>query len=473
MARTDHDTEQRLRDEAARHGQSHLFRFWDMLTSARRQFLLEQIAEIDFEEIGRLAAAARERESSGDVDRPFEPAPFVALEEGPIAARAADAFREGERALRAGRLAVLVVAGGQGTRLGFPGPKGTFPIGPVSGKSLYQLHAEKILATERRYGRPIRWYVLTSEATHAESRDFFQANRFFGLAPDRVRFIQQGMLPAIDRQGRILLESADRVFRSPNGHGGVVDALRRSGALEEMGRDNADLLFYFQVDNPLVRIADPNFIGHHLSGGAEMSIKIVRKFRPEEKVGVLVTRDGRHRIVEYSELSTTESEERISGGSLRFQAGNIAIHLFSRSFLERIAGERDALPLHRATKKIPHVDEHGVPVEPSEPNGFKFERFVFDCLPLARGVVAIEVARADEFSPVKNATGSESPETSKADLMALHRRWLAAAGARLPESANRLRVEVSPLFALDADELREKLRANEIMVADGLHFESR
>ncbi|MBI1851593.1 MAG: UDPGP type 1 family protein [Planctomycetes bacterium] len=473
MARTDHDTERRLRDEAARHGQTHLFRFWESLTADRRRALLEQIAEIDFEELSRLAETARRGESSEGVDRPFEPSPFVALEEGATSTLAADAVREGERALRAGRVAVLVVAGGQGTRLGFPGPKGTFPIGPISGKSLYQLHAEKILAIERRYRRPIRWYVLTSEATHEDSREFFEANRFFGLVPERVRFIEQGMLPAIDRQGRILLEAPDRVFRSPNGHGGVVDALRRSGALDEMRRDGVDLLFYFQVDNPLVRIADPSFIGHHLAGGAEMSLKIVRKVRPEEKVGVLVMREGQYRIVEYSELSAAESEERLPGGAIRFQAGNIAIHLFSRSFLERVAGDRDALPLHRATKKIPHVDEHGVPVEPSAPNGFKFERFVFDCLPLARGVVAIEVARADEFSPVKNATGSESPETSKADLMALHRRWLAAAGARLPEPANRLRIEISPLFALDADELREKLRANEIPVTDGMHLESR
>jgi UDP-N-acetylglucosamine pyrophosphorylase len=465
-----HHDERRLRDEAVRHGQEHLFQFWDALDEPRRRALLSQIGEIDFAEIARLAETVRSGSPPADVERPFEPSPFVTVAEATADRAAAEA---GTEALRAGRVAVLVVAGGQGTRLGFPGPKGTFPIGPLSGKSLFQLHAEKIRALERRHRRPIRWYVLTSDATHAETQAFFDAHSRFGLAADRVRLLQQGMLPAIDRGGRILLEAPDRIFLSPNGHGGVVEALWRSGALDEMRSEGVDLLFYFQVDNPLVRIADPTFIGRHLSHGAEMSLKVVRKERPEEKVGVLVVRDGRHRIVEYSELTADEAAARHPSGGLRFEAGNIAIHLFARSFLERVAAERNALPLHHATKKIPHVDARGVRVEPPEPNGIKFERFVFDALPLARRVLAIEVARAEEFSPVKNATGSESPETSRADLMELHRRWLRHAGVRVPESKPGPRVEVSPLFALDAEELRERLRTHRVSISDELHLEDR
>jgi UDP-N-acetylglucosamine/UDP-N-acetylgalactosamine diphosphorylase len=462
-----------LRERAARHGQEQLFRFWHALDDAARAELLHQIEDMPFDRLARLIAAVKDRSAPAPLRRPLLPAPFVPLEESRDPASVTAIQSAGEEALRAGRVAALVVAGGQGTRLGYPGAKGTLPIGPLSGKSLYQLHAEKILAIGRRFGRPLRWYLLTSEATHDETRAFFERRRYFGVPPDRVRFLLQGMVPAVDPDGRILMESPHRIACSPNGHGGVVDALGRSGALRELREAGIDLVFYFQVDNPLVRIADPLFLGYHLLRGAELSIKVVRKRRPEEKVGVLVREGPRFRMVEYSELRPEEASERLPDGSLRFQAGNIAIHVFSRSFLERLARDPEALPYHTALKKVPHIDADGTLIEPAVPNAYKFEKFVFDALPLTERVVVLEVAREEEFSPVKNASGSESAATAQSDLMALHRRWLREAGAAFCEPAGEPRVEVSPLFAIDAAELRERLRERPITVADGLHLEAR
>ncbi len=465
------ETEKVLRDRACRAGQEHLFQFWDRLDSAGRTELLCHVAQVDFDLVSRLATGAEQAADSGRIERPLEPAAFIPLAEAQ-SEHGQRARVLGEEALRQGRVAVLVVAGGQGTRLGYPGPKGTLPIGALSRKSLYQLHAEKILATGRRYGRAIRWLVLTSEATHDSSREFFEKHRFFGLDPSLVQFLKQGMLPAISTDGRILMEAPGRLCLSPNGHGGVVEALGSRGVLSELEAEGVDLLYYFQVDNPLARIADPLFLGWHLAQDADMSLKIVRKLRPVEKVGVLVSAGGRQRIVEYSELTSDEAEQRVSDGSLRFKAGSIALHVFDRRFLERIAADPAALPYHRALKKVPYLDSRGRLVRPDEPNAIKFERFVFDALPHARRVVALEVAREEEFSPVKNAEGSESATTSQAAMMALHRSWLRSAGARLSSPEERIRVEISPLFALDAEELRRRIGSNALLVTDGLHLES-
>ncbi len=441
-------------------GQGHVFRFWNELSAAEQAQLAAQAAEIDLAEIARLNDTLVRSNTGAAVDlTDLEPAPYVPLPaNGGDAAEWAEARRIGEDALRAGRVAAFVVAGGQGTRLGYDGPKGTFKVTPVLQKSLFQVFAEKILAAGRRYGKPLHWFIMTSHANHAATEAFFVENGFFGLGADRVHFFRQGRMPAVDFEGKIILETKSSIAMSPDGHGGSLRALDRSGALEIMRREGIDVLSYFQVDNPLVRCVDPTFIGFHLRAGAEMSSKMIPKAYPEEKVGHFCRQRGKLLVVEYSDLPMERQREvDPANGRLRFIAGSVAIHIFSRAFIERMAKGDEALPFHRANKKIPCIAADGTPVKPEKANGVKFEMFVFDALPFAKNAVTIEAPRADDFSPVKNADGVDSPKTCRDDQLRQFARWLRAAGAELPVDATGLppfAVEVSPLFGDDEPSFR-------------------
>ena len=320
--------------------------------------------------------------------------------------------------MRRGEVAALVVAGGQGTRLGFDKPKGLFPVGPA-GESLFQLIAGQVADLSRRYGRPLPLLVMTSPATDAETRAFFAASRDFGLAPGQVRFFEQGTMPAVDlATGGLLLEAPGRLALSPNGHGGTLTALADSGLLTQLRADGVRHVFYFQVDNPLVRVADPAFVGRHIESGSEASSKVVAKTEPGERVGVLALVNGRCGIVEYSDLPRDLAERRTADGRLAFDAGNIAVHLFGVDFLERVTTGAGRLPYHRAKKKVPYFDPAtGETVTPAAENALKFERFVFDALPLAERWLVVRCRREDEFAPLKNATGADSPETVRAAVV--------------------------------------------------------
>jgi len=356
---------------------------------------------------------------------------------------------------------VLTVAGGQGTRLGFDRPKGLFPIGPVTERTLFRLIAERIEAAERRYGAPVRWLVMTSPATHDDTVAYFRSEGDFGREPDRLRFLVQGTNPAVDFDGKLLLEDRGRIVASPNGHGGSLLALYESGTTRWLAERSVHTIYYHQVDNPLVPVPDPVFLGHHAQAGAQMSTKVVAKASPEEKVGVLCEIDGRTCVIEYSDLDEARMHERDERGRLRFRGGNIAVHAIEASFVEQLTKHGLELPVHIARKKVPHIDESGREVRPDEPNGFKFETFVFDALPLASRTLTQEVAREEEFAPVKNAEGVDSPETSRRALSGLYTRWLAEAGvedARRALAAGEPRaVEISPLLALDAAELVSRI----------------
>ena len=338
-------------------------------------------------------------------------------------------------------MAAFLVAGGQGTRLGFDGPKGAYEIGPVTRRTLFQLHAEKIAALSRRAGKTVPWYIMTSESNHNATVAYFREHAFHGLREDSVRFFRQDMLPAVDRAGKFLLETKSRVFTSPNGHGGSLKALRDSGALADMKERGIDVIFYFQVDNPLVEICDPVFLGRHLEARADMSSKVVRKSSWKEKVGVMGLLGGKLAVIEYSDLPEAAARAVLPDGSLEYWAGSIAIHVLSADFVDRLTRGGFHLPYHRAEKAIPHVDASGREVKPSEKNGIKFETFVFNALAEARNSVTMEVLREEEFSPVKNAEGEDSPATSRRDLTALYLRWLEENGASIErDQGGRLRI---------------------------------
>ncbi len=489
-------------------GQGQVFAFWEQLDAAGRARLAAQAAEVVLAEIAHLHRTLVAKQGAAAADYSgLQPAPYEKLpEHGGDAAAWARARAAGEATLREGRVAAFTVAGGQGTRLGYDGPKGTFAVTPVRKKPLFQVFAEKIKTAGRRFGKPLHWFIMTSHANHEATEAFFAGHAFFGLDPGRVHCFRQGRMPAVDFEGNILLETKSSLALSPDGHGGSLRALRRSGALDLMKADGVDTLSYFQVDNPLVRCVDPAFIGWHRLRGSEMSSKMAPKAHAGEKVGHFCVQDGRLVVVEYSDLPLAMQRETGAGGSLRFNAGSIAIHVMDREFARRMAGgagkpetgnlkaesaqvsglspqvsstETRApalhfhradpaspgasqgtarnggayLPFHRADKKIAAIDVAGNPVKPAKPNGVKFEMFVFDALPFAKNPVVIETARADDFSPVKNAGGVDSPQTCRDDQCRQFTRWLKAAGVGVPADATGLppfALEVSPLFADDA-----------------------
>jgi UDP-N-acetylglucosamine/UDP-N-acetylgalactosamine diphosphorylase len=460
-------------------GQGQVFAFWDQLDATARERLLAEAAEIDLGEVARLNATLLTGGAAGLDLAGLEPAPYEALpEHGGSADAWARARAVGEAALQAGRVALFTVAGGQGTRLGYDGPKGTFPVTPVRAKPLFQVFAEKIRAAGRRYGKPLHWFVMTSHQNHAATEAFFAEHGHFGLDPARVHLFRQGRMPAVDFQGKILLEGPGAIALSPDGHGGSLRALARSGALDLMAREGVDTISYFQVDNPLVRCVDPAFIGWHLASGSEMSSKTIPKAYPEEKLGHFCLQGGQVVVIEYSDLPMELQREKSPDGQLRYRAGSIAIHILDRDFIRRVTrpDSGSALPFHRADKKIPAIDAAGNAVKPGKPNGVKFELFVFDALPFARRPLVVETRRADDFSPVKNADGVDSPRTCREDQLRQFGRWLVANGAAvardptgLPESP----LEVSPLFGYDEASFAESWSklAQKPAVTAGLYLE--
>ena len=462
-------------------GQGQVFAHWDSLSPAERTGLVTQAAEVDLAELAHLSRTlVLKSTGSPGVDLSgLSPAPCERLpENGGAAAKWAAAKTAGEAALRAGRVAAFTVAGGQGTRLGYDGPKGTFGITPVRKKSLFQLFAEKIRATGLRHGKPLHWFIMTSHANHEQTEQFFGEHKFFGLDRARVHFFRQGRMPAVDFSGRILLETKATLALSPDGHGGSLRALHRSGALDLLKCEGVDTISYFQVDNPLVRCIDPAFIGFHLLAQSDMSSKMVPKANPEEKVGLFCRQNGKVVVVEYSDMPMAMQRETDAGGALRYNAGSIAIHVIAREFARRMAagGEGVALPFHRADKKIATVDAAGKPVNPAKANGVKFEMFVFDALPYATNSIVIETARADDFSPVKNAEGVDSPASARDDQLRQFARWLQAAGIGVETDATgrpAFAIEISPLFAHDAESFAERWRnlPHKPAVTAGLHLE--
>lgn len=435
-----------------RRRQQHLLAWWDELRDDERRELVTQLHALDFDLLKRLHDARTQRIAI----------PLDQIE--PVGQPSVGEVNSGQRALardawRQGKVAYLVVAGGQGTRLGFDHPKGMYPVGPVSGKSLFQFHAEKVVALKGRHGMSFPFLVMTSPSTHAETVEFFAVQRNFGLADDEVHFFCQGTMPALDYDsGKILMESKGRLFASPNGHGGTLTALADSGLLSRMQAQGIETIYYFQVDNPLVDLADADFLGKHLAERSQVSSKVIAKEKPEDKLGIFVRLDGRLAMVEYSDLPAELSRQEETPGQLRFWAGNPAIHLFDLAFLDEVT--RSArMPWHLAHKKVPHLGLDGRTIEPTKENALKFEMFIFDVLPMAERWLLYPVERADEFVPLKNATGADSPETVRQGLCNQAGKWLELAGVKVPRKPNgavAVPLEISPLFALDAADLAGK-----------------
>ncbi len=436
------------------HGQGHVFRHFDELPPAQQDELTRQALAVDLDEIDHLVKTLVNNPADSDItSHNVEPAEYISVSTSEQDLQQWQQAKEaGEQAIRDGRVAAFTVAGGQGTRLGFEGPKGTFPTSPVSGKTLFQIFAEKLSATEKRHQCTIPWFIMTSEGNHDDTLSFFQKHTWFGLKEENIHMFPQGTIPAVDANGKILLTDKHLIALSPDGHGGSLRALVRSGATQTMKDKGIDILSCFQVDNPLVKCIDPVFIGFHLNNESQLSSKMVEKRSPDEKVGMFCEKDGRTCVIEYSDLPKELQHETETNGALRFRAGSIAIHLFNRELIEQLgqAASEGSLPFHAARKKVPFLDAEGRFVDPEEPNAIKFEMFIFDALPFADRPLVLETLREVEFSPVKNAEGEDSPETSRRDQLRKFARWLTAAGVEMPVNPSgdsNMAIEIAPGFA--------------------------
>lgn len=470
-----------IREKFEKSGQGHVFKYWGELSDRQKSQLLAQLEEVDLDEIAYLNETllfANKTESQVDFSK-LAPAPYIKYSENkesdPVWQKAKSV---GEDAIRAGKLAAFVVAGGQGTRLGYDAPKGTLPISPVKHKPFFQIFAEKIRFAQGKYGVEIPFMVMTSIINHAQICSFFKSNGYFGLNPENVIFFKQGFIPSVDKSGKIILSGKDEIALAPNGHGGCLRAMVRSGAIARLKELGVEYISYFQVDNPLVNIIDPYFLGFHILGGSEMSSKMIPKAYPLEKVGHFCIYNGKLCVIEYSDLPASYQEQLDENGALKFIAGSVAIHILNVDFVEA-KGSDDSdckLPFHVAFKKVSFVDGNGDIVKPEKPNGYKYEMFVFDALENAKNPVVLEGLRREEFSAVKNKDGLDSPAACKRDQKRQFADWLEAAGVPLERDSDGTPVfdiEISPLFASNKSDFVEKWKAidKKPEIRDGLFIE--
>jgi len=456
-----------LKDEIIKklkiYNQNHIVEHLNTLNENEKDVFLNNIAHLDIDLVFKLYGDFK-NENKKKGDSYITPARVITLPktEDEIAFRD-KAKKAGENIIGENKVAVLIVAGGQGTRLGFDGPKGTFKISPVKGKSFFQLFSEQIISLSKKYNAKIPLIIMTSEENDSDTRNFFYENNYFGLEKDGVLFFKQGMLPSLTLSGNLILKGKYELATNPDGHGGSLKAIYESKILDKLISMGYSELFYCQIDNPLVKILDPVFLGYHILTGSEVSTKVVRRRNIEEKVGVYVTLNGKDAIIEYSDIDKAYMEAVDERGEIIYWAGNTAIHTFSIDFIKSLNEHGFVLPYHRAKKKIEIEINNSI----NEADVLKFETFVFDAIPFAKKACAVEVQREEEFSPVKNKKGVDSPETAQKDMILMFKKWLESAGARVKPD---IKIEISPIYALDCQDFVKKFKDTGIIIDKDIYI---
>ena len=441
-------------------GQGHVFDSWDRATNEQQRALISQLTEIDFQLLKRLVQQHIHGADESHEERVLRPPPLTRLPQE------ADAHEErqlchtlGDYALRNGEVA-LVTAAGASDATPDSEPTGMLPVGPVTGKSLFQLHAENIRAINRRYKTSLRWYIFC----HAYHLDLvvahFRENGYFGLNCSDLYFIPERLLPVVDRRGRLLLAEPDRIGMSTVGQGGILDTLLSDEHLGAMEKAGVRHVFFFQADNPLARIASPVFVGLHIKSQSDVTSKAIRRTDSDDDQAVFCKFSNTIAVVRPAEMTEEERCSRDESGELAFGAAQIGIHILTVDFLRRLRDADTSPPFHAVPHATTRIDRRGRLVRPSEPNSIRFQSFLFDALQTARSITIVEVDARDEYSPVRNASGDRSPLTAQRDLSHLYARWLKEACGSTGDGSNgelEPAVEISPLFAMDVEELKEKI----------------
>lgn len=386
--------------------QLHLLKYYNELTPDRQASLLEQISTIDWNLIHMAGQKPASDEKAG---KQIEPLGAMELTE--IEKRHGEFEAIGLEALRAQKTGAVLLAGGQGTRLGFDKPKGMFNIGVTRLLYIFECLINNLMDVVKQAGTWIPLYIMTSRKNHEETTSFFREHNYFGYNPEEIRFFQQDMAPSVGYDGKVLLEAKDRISMSPNGNGGWFSSLCRAGYLKEMQERGIEWLSVFSVDNVLQRINDPVYVGAVISSGCDCGGKVVRKASPDERVGVLCKESGKPAIVEYYEMTDDMRSLRDENGNLLYNFGVTLNYLFRLKRLEEIREKK--LPVHIVEKKIPYIDENGNEVKPEAPNGYKFEDLVLDMIHMMDSCLPYEIVREKEFAPVKNREGVDSVDTAR------------------------------------------------------------
>ncbi len=385
------------------HHQEHVMRGFDALSPEQQSGLLQQISDLNWKEIA--LAGSQDEFPCGELS------PLGAVEIDEINRRKAEFDEAGYVAIRQGKVAALLLAGGMGTRLGLDKPKGELNVGIDRELYLFQCLINNLMDVTGEAGVSIPLYIMTSEKNNDETIRFFEEHNYFGYPREDVAFFVQEMAAAVDYEGKLLLEEPGRLATSPNGNGGWFSSLKKAGLLEDIHRRGVEWMNIFSVDNVLQRICDPTFIGATILSGKVGGSKVVRKVDAYEKMGVLCLEDGRPSVVEYYEMSKEMAEATDDRGELLYAFGVILNYLFRVDELERIVGK--SLPVHVVEKKIPYITEDGTYVKPQEPNGYKFETLVVDMIRMMENNLPYEVVREKEFAPIKNLHGVDSLDTAR------------------------------------------------------------
>lgn len=389
-----------------KYGQEHLLLKYEEMTNEDKEILLDQILKIDFPQILDLYEKTKQKIELGN-DK-IDPISYVNKDKMTDEER--KRYSEiGEEFIKSGKLGFVTMAGGQGTRLGHPGPKGTFEL--VNGKTLFEIICETLKENNKKYNVSIPWYIMTSKENNDETVKFFNEKNYFGYNKNDVYFFKQGQLPMISKDGKILLTESGFVKEAADGHGGVFESIIKNNILEDMKKRNIEWIFVSGIDNPLVKMVDPIFIGLAQTNNSLAAGKSLVKANPKERVGVFCKRNGRPSVIEYTEISDEMAEQVDENGELTYGEAHIIMNMFNIKALEQIGENK--LPYHSAFKKAEYLSEDGKIVVPDSPNAYKFESFIFDAFERLDNMSIMRVKREEEFAPVKNATGVDSPETAR------------------------------------------------------------
>ena len=388
--------------------QEQLLTNYEQMNKIKQEELLNEILTTNFKKVKELFESTKK--NNEDKDSKIEPIEHITKDE--LTKEEYDKYEKiGEKAIKEGKLAVVTLAGGQGTRLGHTGPKGTFDIGLESHKSIFEILCDNFKRAREMYGICIPWYIMTSDENNDDTVKFFEENNYFDYQKNDVHFFRQGKLPMIDTNGKILLNEEGMIKQAADGHGGVLNAMRKNGIIYDMKERNIEWIFISGVDNILAKFIDPIFLGAQIENGYMAASKSVVKAYAEEKVGVFCKRDGKPSVIEYSEISQELANATDEKGGLLLGESNIVNHQFHIDLLEKISTEK--LPYHIAFKKANYMGKDGKIVKATEPNAYKFEAFIFDIFEKVSDMLVFRVKREEEFAPVKNAEGKDSPETAR------------------------------------------------------------
>lgn len=392
------------------YNQEHLLKFYDKMPKEKQEKLLAQIEKLDLEQIKKLYEDIKKPEEKKETL--VEPIGYIDKEK--LSKEEKEEYEKiGNETLASGKIAAVTMAGGQGTRLGHKGPKGTFDLGLKSHKTLFEILCDTLKKVQKENGVTIPWYIMTSEENNEETENFFKANNYFGYPQEKITFFKQGQYPMIDTEGKILLDENGLVKEAADGHGGVYIAMYKNGIIEDMKKKGIKWVIVGGVDNVLVKMFDPIFIGMYIKQGYPSASKSVVKKYPEEKVGVFCKKNGKPSIIEYTELSDQMAHAVDENGELKYGESNIIVHIFELETMEYIS--KNILPYHPAFKKANHLDENGNVVIATEPNAYKFEAFIFDAFEQLDNMSILRVNREEEFAPVKNSDekGLDCPKTAR------------------------------------------------------------